>query len=238
MTLMIHAGAKVVSFDDLMHAATPEATRTHMPVPHHEIVALVRDALSYYEHEIVEEHHALMPDGRRYFGLMTLRSQYDDYADTVGLRNAHDKSFAIGIAFGSRVFVCDNTAFIGDHIIARKHTSKAKRHLPGLITEIMQPLHLQRRKQSEKFQTYKATRISDETADHAIMTLYREGVINAMRIAHILMRWERPQHDWGEKSAWRLFNAATSALADGADRPARTAKLHEVIDGVCAQVAA
>ena len=34
-------------------------------------------------------------------------------------------------AFGSRVFVCDNLAFIGDHVIRRKHTVKAKR--PGPI---------------------------------------------------------------------------------------------------------
>ena len=34
-------------------------------------------------------------------------------------------------AFGSRVFVCDNLAFVGDHVIGRKHTVKAKR--PGPI---------------------------------------------------------------------------------------------------------
>jgi hypothetical protein len=62
---------------------------------------------------------------------MTLRSPYDDYTDTVGLRNSHDKSFPIGIAFGSRVFVCDNLAFHGEHVIRRKHTVKAKRELPG-----------------------------------------------------------------------------------------------------------
>jgi hypothetical protein len=45
----------------------------------------------------------------------------------VGLRNSHDKSFPVGIAFGSRVFVCDNAAFIADHVIKRRHTANAKR---------------------------------------------------------------------------------------------------------------
>jgi hypothetical protein len=54
--------------------------------------------------------------------------------------NNHDKSFPIGIAFGSRVFVCDNLAFVGDRVIRRKHTSKAKRELPGLVTQIIEPL--------------------------------------------------------------------------------------------------
>jgi hypothetical protein len=81
------------------------------------------------------------------------QSAYGNYADTVGLRNSHDKSFPIGIAFGSRVFVCDNTAFVGEHVIQRKHTVKAKRELPGLITEIVQPLQQQRIEQNTKLLT-------------------------------------------------------------------------------------
>jgi len=95
-----------------------------------------------------------MPDGLRYFGVMTLRSAYGNYGDIVGLRNSHDKSFPIGIAFGSRVFVCDNTAFIGEHVIRRKHTVKAKRELPGLVTEIVQPLQQQRIAQNQKLLAY------------------------------------------------------------------------------------
>ena len=60
---------------------------------------------------------------------MSLKSPYGDYTDTLGLRNSHDKTFPIGIAYSSRVFVCDNLAFMGDHVIRRKHTAKAKREL-------------------------------------------------------------------------------------------------------------
>jgi hypothetical protein len=49
----------------------------------------------------------------------------------VGLR----KTFPIGIAFGSRVFVCDNLALIGDHVIRRKHTIKATQRLRRIIDE-------------------------------------------------------------------------------------------------------
>ena len=114
MTLILHAGANAVSYDALRVVQTPEATSTHVPIPHHELVELVRFTLGFHQHEIVSEDHAIMPDGMRYFGLMSLRSPYGDYTDVVGLRNAHDRSFSIGIAFGSRVFVCDNTAFLGD----------------------------------------------------------------------------------------------------------------------------
>jgi hypothetical protein len=224
----------MLSYDDLRAVAPPQGTDTHVPVPHHEIVELVRYTLGFYGHEIAEEHHAVMPDGSRYFGLMTLKSPYGDYSDTVGLRNSHDKSFPIGIAFGSRVFVCDNTAFVGDHVIRRKHTVKANRELPGLVTEIVAPLQQQRIAQNHQLLTYQQTPLTGEQADHAILDMYRQDIIGVQRIADVVEAWERPQHDWGDKTAWRLFNAATFALAGKvSERPAITSDLHKIIDGVC-----
>ena len=69
---------------------------------------------------------------------------YGDYTVIHGPRNSRDKSLLIGIAFGSRVFVRDNLAFSADHVIRRKHTLLAKRELPGLLSEIIQPLGAQR----------------------------------------------------------------------------------------------
>jgi hypothetical protein len=235
--LTLHAGANPVSYDELRAVQTPQGTDTHVPIPHHELVELVRYTLGFYQHEIAEEHHAVMPDGSRYFGVMTLKSPYGNYADIVGLRNSHDKSFPIGIAFGSRVFVCDNTAFVGDHVIRRKHTIKAKRELPGLVTEIVAPLQRQRIAQNQKLLTYQGTTLTDEVADHAILDLYRKDVIGVQAIGHVLKAWEEPPHDWGDKTAWRLFNAATfSLIGKVAERPDLTTELHRIIDGVCETV--
>jgi len=231
---MLHAGANAVSYDDLRAVVTPLGTDTHVPIAHHELVRLVRYTLGFFGHEITEEAHSVTEDGSRYFGLMSLKSAYSDYTDTLGLRNSHDKSFPIGIAFGSKVFVCDNLAFIGEHVIRRKHTVKAKRELPGLVTEIGQPLQAQRIAQNEKLLTYKATPVTDEVADHAIMNLFRRDIIGVQAIGHVLKAFEEPPHDWGDKTAWRLFNAATFALAGKvAERPDLTKQLHQVIDGTC-----
>ncbi len=232
--LILHAGANPVCYDELRGVVTPDPTETHLPVPHHEIVELMRFTLNYYQHEIVEEQHAVTPDGMRYFGLLSLRSPYGDYTDTVGLRNSHDRTFPIGIAFGSKVFICDNLAFMGEHVIRRKHTLKARRELPGLLTEIVGPLQAQRVAQNQRLLTYQGTPLSDTAADHAIMNLYRRDVIGVKRIGEIVEQWERPAHDWGDKTAWRLFNAATFALSGKvAERPNLTTELHQVIDAVC-----
>jgi hypothetical protein len=114
--------------------------------------------------------------------------------------NSHDKSLPIGIAFGSRVFVCDNLAFSADHVISAS----------------------------------KETPLSDQLADHAILDLYRKEVIGVQAIGHVLKAFEEPPHDWGDRTAWRLFNAATYALAGKvAEKPDLTKQLHQVIDGVC-----
>ena len=239
MTLCLHRGAKEVDFPALATLATPPATHSHVPLPHSELVGMVKYALGYYGHEIVDEHHGVTEDGSRYFGLLSLQSDYGPYTDTVGLRNSHDKTFPIGIAFGSRVFICDNLAFIGDHVIKRKHTANSKRDLPGLVAEVVEPLQAERQAQRLTFERYADTPLPDQLADHAIMSMYRKGVIGVHRIADVAKQWDEPEHDWGDRTAWRLFNAATFALTGKvAENPHLTRQLHNVIDGVCERIAA
>ncbi len=237
MTLMLHTGGEAIGYADLRHLETPAPTQSHVPIPHHAVVDMVRYALGFFGHELLEEHHAVTPDGMNYFGVLSLKSPYGDYTDMVGLRNSHKKQFPIGIAIGSRVFVCDNLAFHADHVIRRKHTANAKRDLPGLVSEVIEPLYLARQAQAQRIGAYKSVALPDSLADQAIMAMYRQEVINLTRIADVLSAYEDPPHDWGDKTPWRLFNATTFALAGKvAENPTTTRKLHDVIDGVCHQL--
>lgn len=238
MTLMLHAGAQPAAYDTLRQLETPEATATHVPIPHYRVVDLVKYSLGFFGHEITEEHYGVTEDGARFFGLLSLHSTYGGYEDTVGLRNSHDKKFPIGISFGSRVFVCDNLAFIAEHVIKRKHTLNAKRDLPGLVGELVEPLADQRDAQHRTFERYKHTPLLQHQADHAIMEMYRSGVLNVTRIADVHREWEEPSCDWGDPTAYRLFNATTFALAGKVmDQPEVTPKLHQVIDATCQMAA-
>jgi Domain of unknown function (DUF932) len=239
MTLMLHVNAKGVDYDELRQLDTPPATPSHVPIPHYRVVDLIRTTLGMYGHEIVGEHHGITEDGSRYFGLLSLRSTYGGYEDTVGLRNSHDKSFPVGIGFGSRVFVCDNLAFLADTVIKRKHTANLKRDLPGIIGEIIEPLADQRERQQRTFDRYKHAIFTDQMADHAIMRMWREGTIGVQRIADVAKEYDEPSFDdfKESRSAWRLFNAATYALTGRVVENATiTPRLHQVIDGVCAPI--
>ena len=117
------------------------------------------------------------------------------------------------------------------------YTANAKRDLPGLVAEVIEPLHDARKAQALTFDRYKALPLPDELADQSIMQMYRQGVINVTRIAEVLKAYEEPPHDWGDKTPWRLFNAATFTLTGRvAENPAATRQLHDVIDGVCARL--
>lgn len=238
MTLMLHAGAEATDYAGLRALVTPDATVSHVPIPHHSVVDMVKYSLGFFGHDLVEEHYGVTPDGARFFGVLVLKSPYGDYTDMVGLRNSHDKKFPIGIAIGSRVFTCDNLAFLGEHVIKRRHTPNAKRDLPGLVAEVIEPLGIQRKRQFDTFERYKASPLDDLLADHAIMQMYRRDVINVTRIGEVLDAYEKPQFDWGEqRTAWRLFNATTFALTGKVtENPKATKDLHDIIDGVCVRL--
>lgn len=52
--------------------------------------------------------------------------------------------------------------------------------------------------------------LSDAQADHAIMSLYRDGALNVQRIPDVLEQWEKPTFpDLEERNVWRLFNSVT-----------------------------
>ena len=99
MTLMLHCGAEAVPYEHLRMIETPEATKSHIPIPHHRIVDLVKHTLSFYGHEVTEEHFGVTEDGLRFFGLCHSAAvrRLRGYRR---LRNSNDKKFPVGISFG------------------------------------------------------------------------------------------------------------------------------------------
>lgn len=231
MTLILHAGASEVDFDALRQVQTPQATSTHVPLPHHQLVDMVRYSLGFYGHEIVEETFGVTPDGARFFGVMSLKSAYGDYTDILGMRNSHDKSFPVALAYGSRVFVCDNMAFSAEVVCKRRHTPNAKRDLPGIVAGMVEPLQERRIAQACTIEAYKNRALELDEFDHLVIELYRRGALNIQRVPEVIEAFQRPPYDWGPETAWRAFNAVTYALRGKvAEAPQLTQTLHEVID--------
>jgi hypothetical protein len=127
--LIAHKGAQIVSREQLAQYIPPPATDTWKPVGHTELVETLTDVMNFRGLHIVREQFAVQ--NAKLFGTFDLEWQRmlewqrtEEYGAAVGFRHATDKSMAIQIAVGARVFVCDNMSFSGDMITVRKHTSK------------------------------------------------------------------------------------------------------------------
>src|SRR2546430_2638626 len=72
------------------------------------------EALAYRQITVVKDEYGVSQDGMKMFGVMTLSLTHGNGGDAIslaiGLRNSHDKSFALGMVAGFRVFCCDNLA--------------------------------------------------------------------------------------------------------------------------------
>jgi hypothetical protein len=97
-------------------------TKTFKPFHHRQIIEAIRSALNMVGLNIVSTEYALANEGMRMFAVYDLDSGTDELGWSMGFRNALDKSFAITIIAGSRVFLCSNLAFSSEAIEMRRHT--------------------------------------------------------------------------------------------------------------------
>lgn len=238
VNLMAHCGANYVDRLDLGKPKLPAATDSYTPIGHDYFVDLVEDRLNDKGLKIVNSGFALGNDGANMFGVLEVgHAKNDDYATVVGLRNSHIKWFAASLACGSGVFVCDNLAFSGEVTVGRKHTSMILEDLPTVIDEAVGQVIDLKSIMDKRYEAYKARQFAQWEADHVIMNMLRQGVINTGRVEKVVAEWDAPSHKSFQKtgdSAWRLFNATTEALKGLSmnELAPRTQKLHTLIDQV------
>lgn len=238
--LILHCGSQVRTREEVFAVPPPPATKTYVPLPYESFLTRIEKQLTIEGMMIKEERLALGHNGQRLFGLLALEMPgliRSDYRCVLGLRNSYDKSCSTGICIGASVTVCDNLSFNGEVTFARRHTANLLRDLSWIITETISRLPGQFRAQSDTFERYRATELTDAQAHHLIVRLIDMGVVSFGEIRRVLQEWRQPRHSEftdGGKTAWRLFNAATETIKGDLWRlPFRTTRLHAVLDAEC-----
>ena len=212
--LIVHAGASRVGRQDLLALETPEATDTHKPIPHHQLVEALIESLAYRQLEVVKDEYALSPDGMRLFGFLGLNLEHAGIRLALGIRNSHDKSFSLGITVGYRVFVCDNLAFHGEFMpVTKKHT----KHLDIIDVVNVAVDKAQRHFEPMKRQidVWQGFDLPDVRAKEIIYGAFIEGRLDApkhlARVVH--QEYFNPTlDDFKPRTMWSLSNAFTSAF--------------------------
>lgn len=234
--LVLHCGANVATMEQVAGVGLPEATDSFQPISHKVLYDLVRAELERTGLQIAEEAHGLYRDGQRYFGLLKLKNgDHPDYTLAAGVRNAHDQSFSAAIAIGSYVLVCDNLAFSGEVMIARKHTRFIERDLPNLVTRAVGLLTDQRGRQEERIVAYKGTEVTDLVMHDLVIHALDTRILPVTKIPAVLDEWRKPTYEeFKPRTAWSAFNAFTYVLkgTNVMELGRRTMALHGIVDGL------
>lgn len=234
MGIILHRGSRNVSLDEVMCAQTPDATETWKPIPHGEVVALVKSNLAGLGQEIASEEYGMQRDGQRFFGVLKLKPTegQKDYTMAVGVRNSHDKSFPAGALIGSDVFVCDNLAFSGEIKFSRKHTRFIERDLPSLVQVAIARLIEARGRQDERIALYKTTELSTLDAHDLFVRALDARVVPVTALPDVIKEYRNPRHpEFKDRTVWSFFNAFTELLKGNLhELPRRTQALHGLAD--------
>lgn len=122
--MIAHCDTNYVPEDQVRAVEAPEWTDTWHPVPHAMVLDAMQAACKVNGLEIMDRQYSLNGTGTRMFGCWSLVPAQASHASTgmLAIRNSTDKSMVLGIAGGTKVFVCDNLALSGDYLQFRKHT--------------------------------------------------------------------------------------------------------------------
>lgn len=118
---LLIGSTKVTEAEVIQVPAVPFTSSFH-PVHHKHIIDAIRSGVVATGLEIVKTEYVLANNGKRMFGVWDLSGGSDELCWSIGIRNSMDKSMALGITAGTRVFVCENLAFSGEFVEFRKHT--------------------------------------------------------------------------------------------------------------------
>jgi hypothetical protein len=146
------------------------------------------------------------------FGVLTCTNGngQTDYALAIGLRSSYDRSLAVGLVAGTRVFCCDNLAFAGEASMHRKHTVNVFRDLPDLIYQMLSSVSSLRERQNAEIAAWRAHDLTPADAHHLMVEAIRAKVLPASRLPKVLEAWEQPAYpEFQPRTAWSLYNAFT-----------------------------
>lgn len=235
--LMLHRGAKEVSFESLWEYPTPEPRGRWYPLAHSRVADVVKTTLQEAGYIIQKERYGLTGDGHRFFGTLDLGTPVaDGVALAVGVRNSTDQSFPLGFCAGTRVFCCDNLAFRSELLVRRKHTLNGERNFIKAISGAVTTLDSFKEAEAERMRRFLTTHLNEEQADSLILRAFERGMIGHRDLPRVLHEWRNPAFsEFQARTVFSLLNAFTSGLKERAvKQPAeyarQTMRLHGLLE--------
>jgi hypothetical protein len=214
VTLIAHRGGWNATPGDLASVVVPEPTDSYVPVPYGRLLEEVKLHIPRFGLAVESEEYALARDGNQMFGVLTcLNGHVADWALAIGLRSSYDRSLAVQLVAGSRVFVCDNLAFHGETQVTRKHTVNVFRDLPDLIYRMLTSVSTMKDRMTAEIEAMQAREISTAEAHHLMVQAIRDGALPASKLPKVIESYDGLDcPEFKDRTAWSLFNAFTGVI--------------------------
>ena len=153
----------------------------------------------------------------------------------VGLRNAHDKSFAASVCIGNQMMVCENLCFSSDVKLARRHTANIVRDLPRVLSSAVSRVISHWSDMGKRIDAYQATEVARDRAADLIVSLVDAKAFPARDVYKAVQEFRNPRHEeFKGGSLWTLYNGITENLKGGdlTKLPQRTMTVQSVFDRI------
>ena len=153
--------SRTISYADLAHVPTPPPTDSWKPMPHIKVMSTVIDHVTSgdlniddIKYQIVDVKNSQYPD---LFATMYMQSDNGTYQNILGVRNSRNKRFGAAACSGSRVMVCSNGCFSGEHIISAKHTKNVESNFADRVSYMINDVITNWGYNEARYSGYKAT---------------------------------------------------------------------------------
>jgi len=218
-----HANSQLVTREQLLTIAPPSSTATWRPIAHADLITALDRQLLVRGISIQSERFAIQREGARLFAVLDLSlTGSREFCASLGLRTTNDRSLALEIAVGVKVFVCDNLAFSGDLIaLRRKHT--ARFDLNADISRAVDRYQAHLLTLQQQIAGIQETALSDLHAKALIVDAFRQEILPIRYFKPVTETYCSPSPDMTDvlpRTLWGLHNAFTRAVRQMAPAPA------------------
>ena len=218
-----HSHSQLVTREQLLMIAPPPSTATWRPIAHADLISAIDRQLHVRGITIQAETFAIQRDGARLFAVLDLSIERSgEFCASLGIRTANDRSLALEIAVGVKVFVCDNLAFSGDLIaLRRKHT--ARYDLNADISRAVDRYQAHLVLLQEHIVASQQSPLSDVAAKALIVDAFRQEILPIRYFKPVTDLYYNPAPDMTDvlpRTRWGLHNAFTRCVRHMAPAPA------------------
>jgi len=210
--LSAHKNTNLITREQLAALPAIVGTDSFKPVAHIELITALEGLLGERGIKIAREQFAAGKDGLRLFGTMDLTlNGIGGTCASLGLRTANNRTMALQLIAGMRVFVCDNMAFSGDTImLKRRHTSGL--NLRGELDRALDKYEQHYRTLKVEIETFKGKNLTDGEAKIIIHDIFARQIMPVRFMPHVSQEYfaAQPRHEeFAPRTAWSLLNSFT-----------------------------